>query len=307
LDPSTQPEGKLDYLFDTMLHSLQPALAEQPAELVYNNVEKFETFRKEVFRVSSKDMDCTVTANVQKEYLRQSEVEAWLTDMGVKTGNKFQTQMSKLKTLKHFYDFVCKDKRMEEWGVVAHKDEGNKLLLHKNPFAIFFLKNNGVTKAQYEQLTGIRVPADTPYAVSFEDQANLIIYWIVNIRMLRARKDSKPEDPGGGRLYAATTIRLEVCHLIAALNELEERLKALRILPDTYVTYLRGLHAKQGPFRKIVPALDDLITWCITQDPAVGQIQKAYTITDEDYPFRVSSLDYQMNFAWRTSMTVNNM
>jgi hypothetical protein len=69
-----------------------------------------------------------------------------------------------------------------------------------------------------------------------------------------------------------------VRHLIAALNELEERLKALRLLPPTYVTYLRGLHAKQGPFRKIAPALDDFITWCIVRDPAVGQSQKAYTI-----------------------------
>ena len=67
------------------------------------------------------------------------------------------------------------------------------------------------------------------------------------------------------------------------------------------------MHAKQGPFRKIAPALDDFITWCILRDPAVGQSQKAYTITDEDYQFRVNSLDYRKNFAWSTSMTMNNM
>ena len=44
----------------------------------YNNVEKFEIFRKEVFRVPSKDRNCTVTANAQKEYLQSSDVEAWL-------------------------------------------------------------------------------------------------------------------------------------------------------------------------------------------------------------------------------------
>jgi hypothetical protein len=153
------------------------AVAEQAEELVCHNAEKVETFKKEVLRVPSKDVDCTVTANAEKEYLRSSDVEAWLNDMGVKTGNKFQTQMSKLKTLKLFYDFVCKDPRMEDWRVAAHKDGGNKLLLRKNPFAIFLLKNNDVTKAQYQQLTGIGVPTDTPYAVSFEDQANLIIYW----------------------------------------------------------------------------------------------------------------------------------
>ena len=145
----TQPEGKL--------HSLIDPVTEQPAEAVYQNVEKFEKFRKEVFRVPSKDMDCTIIANAQKEYLRSSDVEAWLTEMGVKTGNKYQTQMSKLKTLKHFYDFVCKDPRTQDWRVAAHKDGGNKLLLRNNPFAIFLLKNNGVTKAQYQQLTAPRV------------------------------------------------------------------------------------------------------------------------------------------------------
>ena len=51
----TQPEGKL--------HSLIDPVTEQPAEAVYQNVEKFEKFRKEVFRVPSKDMDCTTIAN----------------------------------------------------------------------------------------------------------------------------------------------------------------------------------------------------------------------------------------------------
>ena len=78
LNPSgafTQPEGKL--------HSLIDPVTEQPAEAVYQNVEKFEKFRKEVFRVPSKDMDCTIIANAQKEYLRSSDVEAWLTDSQV--------------------------------------------------------------------------------------------------------------------------------------------------------------------------------------------------------------------------------
>jgi hypothetical protein len=143
--------------------------------------------------------------------------------------------------------------------------------------------------------------------VSHLDQANLIIYWVVNIRMMRARRFSKPEGAGGGRLYAATAIRLKVCHLMAAMNELEERPKALNFLPHTYVTYLRDMHANQGPYRKIAPALDDFITWCIKYGPAVGQSQRAHTISDEDDEHRVNSLDYQMNFAWSTGMTVNNM
>jgi hypothetical protein len=113
------------------------AVAEQAEELVCHSAEKFEKFKKEVFRVPSKDMDCTATAIAQKEYLRSSDVEAWLKDMGVKTGNKFQTQMSELKTPRLIYDFVCKDPRMKDWRVAAHKDGGNKLLLRKNPFAIF--------------------------------------------------------------------------------------------------------------------------------------------------------------------------
>jgi hypothetical protein len=140
-------------------------------------------------------------------------------------------------------------------------------------------------------MTGIRVRADTPYAVSHLDQANLILYWIVNIRMQRPRNGYKPDAPGGGRLYAATTIRLKVCHLMAAMNELEERLKAL----------------KQGPYMKIAPGLDNFITWCIQCDPAVGQSQRAHTISDEDCEYRVNSSDYQRNFAWSTKMTVNNM
>jgi hypothetical protein len=61
---------------------------------------------------------------------------------------------------------------------------------------------------------------------------------------------------------------------MAAKNELEERLKALNFLPQTYITYLRGLHDKQGPYRKIAAALDNFITWCIKYDPAVGQSQR---------------------------------
>jgi hypothetical protein len=280
-----EPKGKLDSIVDPV--------SEEPAELEYNNVEKFEIFRKEVFRVPSRDRNCTVTANAQKEYLQSSDVEAWLKDMGVATGNKFATQMCKLKALKHFYDFVRTYPKMAAWKVAANIHGGKKLLLRKNPMAIFLLKNNGVTKAQYEQLTGIRVPVDTPYAVAIEDQANLISYWIVEIRMLRPRKN-------GSRLYAATSLRLKCCHLMAALNELEERLKALHLLPPTYLTYLRGMHAKQGPYRMVSPALDHFILWAIAQDPAVGQSQRAYTITEGDYQHRVNSLDYRMNFAWST-------
>jgi hypothetical protein len=163
--------------------------------------ELFDKFKNEVFRVPSKDVDCTVTATANKEYLRNSDVETWLQQMGVETGNKFKTQMSKLKTLKLFFDFIQNDPRMELWMV------DGKLLLRKNPMAIFVLKGNGVNKIQYEVMTGIRVRADTPYAVSHLDQANLILYWIVNIRMQRPRNGSKPDAPGGGRLYAATSNR----------------------------------------------------------------------------------------------------
>jgi hypothetical protein len=199
--------------------------------------------------------------------------------------------MSKPKTLKLCFDFIQNDPRMELWMV------DGKLLLRKNPLAIFVLKGNGVNKNQYEVMTGIRVRADTPCAVSHLDQANLILYWIVNICMQRPRKGSTPV-PRPTRLVvgacmrlsdAATTIRPKVCHLMAVMNELEERLKALNFLPQTYVTYLRGLHAKQGPYMKIAPGLDNFITWCIQCDPAVGQSQRAHTISDEDYEYRVSS------------------
>jgi hypothetical protein len=247
LDPSRRLQGKFDSI-DLV----------GPEALEYNNVAQFEKSKKEVFRVPSKDMDCTATANANTEYLRQSEVETWLTNMGVETGNKFKTQMSKLKTLKLFYEFVRNDPRMASWPVAAHKDGDKKLLLCKNPLAIFLLKNNGVTKIQYQQFTGIEVPADTPYAVSHLEQANLIIKKtgspVVCIRMMRARRVSKPEDPGGGRLYAATTIRLKVYHLMAALNELEERLKALNFLPDTYIRHLPEGHVRQsGPVPQDCP------------------------------------------------------
>jgi hypothetical protein len=67
------------------------------------------------------------------------------------------------------------------------------------------------------------------------------------------------------------------------------------------------MYANQGPYRKIAPALDDFITWCIKCDPAVGESQRAHAISDEDYEFRVNSLDYRLNFAWSTGVTVNNM
>jgi hypothetical protein len=53
--------------------------------------ELFDKFKNEVFRVPSKDVDCTVTATANKEYLRNSEVETWLQQVGVETGNKFKT------------------------------------------------------------------------------------------------------------------------------------------------------------------------------------------------------------------------
>jgi hypothetical protein len=92
-----------------------------PKALQSNSVAKFKKFTKELFRVPSNDVDCTVTANANKEYLRQSEVKTGLTNMGIETGNKFKTQMSKLKTLKLFYDFVRNDPRMASWPVAAHK------------------------------------------------------------------------------------------------------------------------------------------------------------------------------------------
>jgi hypothetical protein len=158
----------------------------------------FEKFKKEVFRVPSKDVDCTVIVNADKEYLRNSDVETWLKDMDVESGNKFKTQMSKLKALKIFYDFIRNDSRMASWKV------DGKLLLRKNPLAIFLLKGNGVNKNQYQEMSGILVPADTPCAVSHLDQANIIIYWIVNIRMQRPRKGI----PSAKRLVVGACMRL---------------------------------------------------------------------------------------------------
>jgi hypothetical protein len=53
--------------------------------------ELFDNFKNEVFRVPTKDVDCSVTATADLEYLRNSDVEAWQQQMGVETGNKFKT------------------------------------------------------------------------------------------------------------------------------------------------------------------------------------------------------------------------
>jgi hypothetical protein len=43
---------------------------------------------------------------------------------------------------------------------------------------------------------------------------------------------------------------------------------------------VRGMHANQGPYRKIAPALDDFNTWCIKCDPDVGESQRAHNISE---------------------------
>jgi hypothetical protein len=219
------------------------------------------------------------------------DIMAYCAQAGSGHGNAKNTQTAKRNLLRRFCTDIRDKPHFSNFKV------GGRLIKH-HPYCVL-INSEQITEAGAFKMTGVpcKVGDDRskwqPYGVTCQELCNIVVFWVVNLRMAKARE-------GGSNLLHASTMKQYVTVLLTAINEVELRLEDAHLLPVDYTLIHRDMNHR--PCASIGTSLTAHIRAAAEQDPRV--------LTDEALQRRFDDhalAKLQENPVWMAKWDLRNL